>query len=190
MSTTRDDILSTAARLMETQGYFGTGLNQIVAESGAPKGSLYYYFPEGKEELAMEAVQRVSRILADHTRQELAAWPDPAEAVYQIVMGISQHVLATECQAGSPVAAIALETASTPGRVNQACRDAYRRLTLPFAERLQAAGYAHERAAALATLINAAIEGGVILSRTYHDAAPLQTIAAELRHLIQAENPT
>lgn len=48
----RDNILRTASRLFRKQGYHATGLNQITAESGAPRGSLYYYFPGGKEELA------------------------------------------------------------------------------------------------------------------------------------------
>jgi TetR/AcrR family transcriptional regulator, lmrAB and yxaGH operons repressor len=52
---TRDQIIQTTCTLLESQGYHATGLNQILKESGAPKGSLYYYFPQGKEELAEEA---------------------------------------------------------------------------------------------------------------------------------------
>jgi hypothetical protein len=48
MSTTRDQIIQAACTLLEKQGYPATGLNEIVRESGAPKGSLYYYFPDGK----------------------------------------------------------------------------------------------------------------------------------------------
>ena len=45
----KNRILITAARLFQQQGYHATGLNQIVVESGTPKGSLYYYYPGGKE---------------------------------------------------------------------------------------------------------------------------------------------
>ncbi len=58
VSSTRDQIIEATAGLLETQGYRATGLNQIIEESGAPKGSLYYYFPGGKEEFSTEASAR------------------------------------------------------------------------------------------------------------------------------------
>ena len=49
------------ARLLQQQGYNATGVNEIVARSGAPKGSLYFHFPGGKEELAMQAMMSSGR---------------------------------------------------------------------------------------------------------------------------------
>lgn len=59
----REKILAAATRLFQLQGYYGTGLNQIIKESGAPKGSLYYHFPDGKEQLAIEAVNEMSHYI-------------------------------------------------------------------------------------------------------------------------------
>ena len=65
MSNAREQILQTTCNLLEKQGYHGTGLNEIVKESGAPKGSLYYYFPEGKEQITAEAVLQSGRVTSE-----------------------------------------------------------------------------------------------------------------------------
>src|SRR5580693_5326591 len=57
MATSRQQAIETAERLFRAQGYAGTGLAQIITESGSPKGSFYFNFPGGKHELALEALK-------------------------------------------------------------------------------------------------------------------------------------
>jgi TetR/AcrR family transcriptional repressor of lmrAB and yxaGH operons len=149
--TTREQIIETTSHLIERQGYYATGLNQIVQESGAPKGSLYYYFPEGKEELTAEAIERSARIFTGIIETELARHEDVAEALYQLVTGLARHIEASECQRGAPVAAVALETAGRSERLTAACQAAYERYETAFAARLVAGGFSAQRAAQLAT---------------------------------------
>ncbi|OPF78855.1 hypothetical protein VT50_0217635 [Streptomyces antioxidans] len=52
---------------------------------------------------------------------------------------------------------------------------------------LEANGFASERAARLATLSVAAVEGAVFLCRTHRSTAPLDDVLAELRTLLSAE---
>src|SRR5215207_2078215 len=80
-SRPRDRLIETTGRLLRQQGYSGTGLNQILAESGAPKGSLYFYFPGGKEELVAAALQRSDDLTAAGMRRELDAYDEPAEGL-------------------------------------------------------------------------------------------------------------
>ncbi len=55
-SNARQDAIEAAVRLFRSQGYSATGLSQLLEESGAPKGSFYFHFPGGKEQLALEAL--------------------------------------------------------------------------------------------------------------------------------------
>lgn len=180
MSSTREQFIETTCDLLEEQGYHATGLNQIVAESGSPKGSLYYYFPEGKEELAAEAIARTGEMVAARIRENLGDAADPADAVRHFVRRIAGHVEASDYHSGGPLMTVAMETATSSERLNLACREAYGRLQEAFAEALRAGGFAPERAAELATFITASIEGGIILSRTEHSGAPLRRVADEL----------
>ncbi|HZU71047.1 MAG TPA: TetR/AcrR family transcriptional regulator [Ktedonobacteraceae bacterium] len=185
MASTRDQIIETTCTLLEAQGYHATGLNQIIAESGSPKGSLYYYFPKGKEELTAAAIERSGRIVEQNIRAGLASIKDSAEAISNFVRSIARGVELSNFSAGGPLTSVALETVNSSERLNLACREAYGWLRDAFAEKLVAGGFTPERAAALATFVVSAIEGGIILSRTNHSGDPLRQVAAELGNYLQ-----
>src|SRR5689334_21281371 len=62
------ELVRTAMRLFRRQGYAATGLQQILAESGAPRGSLYHYFPDGKESIGAAAVELAGELVAETLR--------------------------------------------------------------------------------------------------------------------------
>ena len=186
---TRQQIVETTSRLLETQGYHGTGLNQIIRESGAPRGSLYYYFPEGKEELAAAAIARQGAAMVAHTAQLLDQHADPVDAVDCVLAGLAEHFSASHFCGGAPLAAVALETAASSERLRQTCDAAYTAMCEQFRGKLQAGGYAAPQADALATAIVACIEGAIILSRTQRSPAPLEAVRALLRTLLTCAAP-
>jgi len=185
-SPAREQFIEATCDLLEAQGYHATGLNQIVAESGAPKGSLYHYFPDGKEELAAAAIERTGRDLAGRVEVGLASHDDPAEAVQFLAQRIADAVEQSGFRAGGPLTTVAMETATSSQRLNLACRAAYDQLQAAFAAKLEAGGHEPQRAAELATFITAAIEGGIMLSRTYHSGDPLRRTGQELAALLAA----
>jgi TetR/AcrR family transcriptional repressor of lmrAB and yxaGH operons len=184
MSSAREDILQTTCDLMEKQGYHGTGLNEIVKESGAPKGSLYHYFPEGKEQIASEAVVQSGKTTAERVKHGLGGDGSAAKAIYDFIFNIAEHVESTGFAAGGPLTAVAMETATKSERINFACREAYTLLETAFKEKLLESGFTRIRAEELGTFITAAVEGGIILSRTYHSGNPLRTVAKHLAVLL------
>lgn len=185
MVSTRDQIIETTCNLLELQGYHATGLNQIIKESGTPKGSLYYHFPGGKEELAVEAVNHVGRIVLQRIRENLAQVTDSAESVSGFIKNIALNVELSGFRSGGPITTIAMETASTSSSLREECQRIYDGWQEAFVEKLVAGGIGNLRAKRMAALIIAAIEGGVILCRTSQSRAPLEQVSEEIYELVK-----
>ena len=189
MSNAREQILQTTCDLMEKQGYHATGLNEIVKESGAPKGSLYYYFPDGKEQITAEAVVQSGRAVSERIRAGLKTSSSAPKAIHDFILLVAENVERSGFAAGSPLTAVAMETATKSERINAACRDAYAMLQSAFQEKLLESGLSKAKAEELGTFITASIEGGIILSRTAHTADPLRVVAKQLRNAIASQMP-
>lgn len=185
MKDTKERFIQTAVQLIEVQGYHATGLSQIIKQSGAPKGSLYYHFPDGKEELAVEAVRQAADNLVSLIRENVKESLPVAEAIRDFVRGVARGVEMTNYQTGGPLTAVAMETATTSERLNLACREAFSRIISVFAQKLTLSGYSGMQADQLAVFITAAIEGGIILSRTNHSGEPLRFVAEQLYSMIK-----
>jgi TetR/AcrR family transcriptional repressor of lmrAB and yxaGH operons len=186
----RDRILDATAELMEQQGYFGTGLKEIIEHSHTPKGSLYHYFPDGKEEIAEVAINRKSEMIQARIAEHFAIVRDPAEAVRSLLLSMAQHARMQHCRKGNPLATVALETANSSERIRQACVDAYEAKRQLFYDKFVEGGIEQVNAQKLATTCLAAIEGAFVLVRTMHNAEPLETVADMLYAMINAESPT
>lgn len=185
MSNAREQILQTTSELVEKQGYHGTGLNEIVRESGAPKGSLYHYFPGGKEQMVAEAVLQSGQMTSERIRAGLTGNSSASKAIHDFVMKIAENVERSGFGAGGPLTAVAMETATRPGQLNLACRDAYGMIEAVFREKLIECGFSKRKAKDLGTFITASIEGGIILARTHHTGDPLRLVAKQLLKLLE-----
>lgn len=180
MSTTRQQILATAARLFEKQGYHATGLSEIIRESGMPKGSLYYYFPQGKEQIGAETALWSSEQTAGYIRMGLSQAGDPAEAVRALAFGVAKAIEESGFSAGGPLMLLAAESAVSSQRLNTACRDAYARMQSALAEKLSGDE-------PLARFVLSALEGAILLCRVHHSGDPLRRAGEYLQAFIQQE---
>jgi TetR/AcrR family transcriptional repressor of lmrAB and yxaGH operons len=77
-----------------------------------------------------------------------------------------------------------METATQSEKINSACREAYGMIESAFKARLLESKFPSKKAGELARFITAAIEGGIILSRTYHTGDPLRLVAKQLKSLL------
>ncbi|ROP38715.1 TetR/AcrR family transcriptional regulator [Saccharothrix texasensis] len=178
---TRQRVVRTAAGLFRAQGYHATGINQVLAEGGAPKGSLYFHFPGGKEQLAVEAVTLAGNELCEALAAALAAEPDPAKALSRALEVLGQELVASDFRSGCPVATVALDAASDSEPIRVACEDVYASW-----QRLIAAHVGDDD---LATVVLAAVEGALLLARTRRSPDPLHAVAARLGALLGRPRP-
>jgi TetR/AcrR family transcriptional repressor of lmrAB and yxaGH operons len=174
-------VLRTAATLFQTQGYHATGLNQVLAEGGAPKGSLYFHFPGGKEQLASEALTLAGGEMCQLIKETLHAAEEPEAAVETVLEYLADALVSSDFTAGCPVATVALDAAGGSDTIRSACDHVYQSWTDVIADFLAGHGVDADRSSALAVVLVASIEGALLLARTQRDVAPLRAVGAHLR---------
>lgn len=178
----RTRLIDATARLMQIQGYHNTGLSQILAESGAPRGSLYHYFPGGKVDLAIAAIDYASDRLAVLLTEICAPHDDPVSGIAAVLDHFAADLEESGYRKGCPVATITLEQAAINEPVRLACTAAYDRWQQGLAVWLALHGVVH--ADAIAEQLLMGIEGALILARARRTLAPLQQLRASLPALL------
>ena len=123
-SSSRDRLLDAAVDLLQRQGYHGTGLNELLERSEAPRGSLYHYFPGGKEQIGAEAIARAGEQVAAAIAHLLRAKPSVADAVEALAGLLAAGLEASAFERGCPVATTALEVTRAASRSAPRCRRA------------------------------------------------------------------
>lgn len=182
-SAARLRLIQTTARLLQTQGYHNTGLNQVVAEAGAPKGSLYHYFPGGKVALAVTAIEHSAQQTARILGELATGQPDAQRGLAAVIEHFIGEFESSAYQKGCPIATVTLEQAALDDAIQAACARAYALWQQGLAAWLSALKVPN--AAALAEHLLVLIEGAMLLSRAQRDCAPLRRVREGLPLLLK-----
>jgi TetR/AcrR family transcriptional repressor of lmrAB and yxaGH operons len=186
-SDTKDRLLRAGERLFRTQGYSGTGLKQLTQTAEAPWGSLYHFFPQGKEQLGAEVLGYGALLYDAGWKSAFARYKNPAEAIDRIFLSEVKILSNSDYRDGCPIASVTLDVASTSEDLRQACTDAFGVWLESIATGLRAAGAPEAIAADLAGFVLSALEGAIVLSRAAKDPAPLRQSAKFVRQVIERE---
>ena len=186
ITDTRTRLLDTAGQLFRVQGFHATGLDEVLRQSGTPKGSLYHYFPGGKEQLAIETIRYVAPQMEQQMSEPLASSDDPLKGLRTLLDSIIKNSAESDFRFGCPIAAVVLDVACDRSAVREACERGFETLVTMFTQHFKRAGLSEKRATSLATLFFAALEGALILSRAQKSVAPLKAIATELIQVAKA----
>ncbi|GAA1412106.1 TetR/AcrR family transcriptional regulator [Kitasatospora putterlickiae] len=183
---TRARLIAGTRSLIEAHGYFGTGLNQVVAESGAPRGSLYFHFPEGKDQLVAAALAQAGQEVEDLLAATVREGADTATALTALTQAFADRLTRSGFTKGCPIATVALEVAGGNEGLRQVCAEVYAGWQRVLAQRLTAEGFEAAEADVAAGQALALLEGAVLLAQVRRSVEPLLDASHAVRHLITA----
>src|ERR1051325_6034002 len=140
---TRERIVQSSAELFRRQGFIGTGVKQIVAEASAPFGSLYHFFPGGKEQLGEEVIRSSGALYGQLIDVFFPSGTDPVAATPAFFAGAAQPLVG----------------ASTTEPMRAAVADVFESWIAVASGRLSAAGISRARSRRLAISMLCSLEG-------------------------------
>ncbi|MEM5425268.1 TetR/AcrR family transcriptional regulator [Paraburkholderia ferrariae] len=178
----REQMIKAGRRLYSVRGYAGTAFSDVLAESGAPRGSVYFHFPGGKDEFAAEVVAAHNRSAQARLARLAVTCSTPQDLLVAYLKGARDYTVATDYREGCPIGAVILESAQASPELlasaGQAMASSIALLAGLLVERGACEADAHRWATAAIT----AYEGALIVSRALHDPAPFDSLIDSLRH--------
>lgn len=182
----KEKMLMAAARLFQVKGYNATGLNEILKESDSPKGSLYYYFPNGKEELALEAIRLASKAIQNRLKSALDNHSDAIEAIQCVISNMIEDLKNDGKLQDISISLIALETYLSSEILREACKESFIVLQNIYAEKLSENGLPKETAHELGIFIQVMIEGAITAAVTEKNPEVLLTVSRQISVLLKS----
>jgi AcrR family transcriptional regulator len=188
VTSPRERMVISAALLIRERGAHPTAIAEVLAHSGAPRGSAYHYFPGGRTQLLCEAIDYAGEYVA----ARIAKAETGVDALDKLFADYRKQLLKTDFRAGCPVVAVSVEAgdpdkpdAATP--VIERAAAAFSRWTDLIATRLISDGVSKARAAELAMLTTTSFEGAIVVSRASRNIKALDLVHDQLRTLVLAE---
>ncbi|WP_434088692.1 TetR/AcrR family transcriptional regulator [Amycolatopsis mediterranei] len=178
MAGTKERIMAAGAELFRRNGYAGTGLKQIVAEANAPFGSLYHFFPGGKEQLGEEVIRTSGLAYIQLFDLFIAPAGDLVSGIEAFFAAGIATLEATGYVEGCPIATVALEVAATNEPLRIATADVFTAWIDAGTEKFARFGLGREAARTLTITAVNNLEGAFVLCRSLRDTEAMAVAGA------------
>ncbi|MBT2430536.1 TetR/AcrR family transcriptional regulator [Streptomyces sp. ISL-112] len=186
---TRERIVRAASQLMQRHGYDGTGIKQISVTANATAGSVYHFFPGGKQELAIAVIRSGEQEFIDELDAVMRTESDPAEALPVFTGLLADGLYASDWYDGCPVATTALGASSRLPGIQAAAAEALSHWHELVFDRLKEAGIDQEEARELAHTVISTLEGAELAAQLSRSREPLDIAGKHLARLIRGTQP-
>jgi TetR/AcrR family transcriptional regulator, lmrAB and yxaGH operons repressor len=178
---TKERMLRSTRDLMEDGGYFAAGLNQILTASETPRGSMYFHFPAGKDQLVTESLRMSGEDIAAILGGLVGA--NSVDFIDALFGALGDRMETSGWRKGCPVATVALDVAASNDVIQQACSGVYADWEHVLASRF--ADYGRDDADKLATATLTILEGAMLLARVHRSKVPLDRAAETIKALLE-----
>jgi TetR/AcrR family transcriptional repressor of lmrAB and yxaGH operons len=180
-------MVEAAFELFRKRGYHATAFSDVVRESGAPRGSIYFHFPGGKQELAREAIALAGDEIEEMVKAAARRAEDPGSLVRALGEIVAKRLEESGYQSGCSIATMVLELAPTDEELSAEFDAVFARWRSALVGQFEAMGVALEPAAVLADLVMSAIEGALVLSRAARGPEPFRSTVDALAAVVGHE---
>ncbi|MDG4882539.1 TetR/AcrR family transcriptional regulator [Mesorhizobium sp. WSM4884] len=172
----REQLLGIVAEVFREHGYEGASLALIGEATGLGKGSLYHFFPGGKEEMARAAIAHINGWFEENVFAPLRESADPRAGIGHMLEATDSYF-----RSGRRVCLIgAFALDESRDLFADQIRDYFGRWVARLAEALARSGLRPGEASELAEEAVAAIQGALTLARAAND---LNVFSRTLRRL-------
>lgn len=184
-SSTRDRILKAAKHLFQRRGYHAVGTAEILAEAEAPKGSMYHHFPDGKEQIAINAVQTMSNDIGEMIAKLERSNTPMHEIIRTLAKGMARWLKESEWREGTMLASTTVGSVPDLPKLHAAIREAFDSWRETLTRILIREGWKKSEATIMAQTIIATTEGAMILARIDQDERIVTRVSEQLARIVE-----
>lgn len=183
---TRRKMLDAGIALLRERGVGAVTVEAVLSRSGAPRGSVYHHFPNGRAEIVAESLKlsqdAISSIIDQATAHGARA------ALKGFVKFWARVVEVSDFNASCPVVSVAVGAPDDPD-LQRSVREIIHRWQETITQTLINEGVEPARASRLTTMTLSAVEGAIVLCRVNGSLDPLRKVQAELDALLTSAIP-
>ncbi|EFV11827.1 TetR/AcrR family transcriptional regulator [Segniliparus rugosus] len=182
--SSRERMLRGAVDLIRERGVAGVTVDAIVSRSEAPRGSVYYHFPEGRAQIVREAIDSASESLNAWVRAGLDSVTNSSEAIALVAKFWKKILVDGDFQAGCPFVAATVDGFASDPELRQPVAEHFNVWEGAMVELLVRDGHERSQAERKARLVVSAFTGVVLLCRAARSLDPLDDVVEELQQII------
>jgi len=150
---------------MRRHGFEATSFKDVWEFTSTPRGSVYFHFPDGKQQLGLDVIVSAVETLLEWTGNAEAKSSGVNDFVVALTKEMADFLEDSGFDEGCPIAAIAIETSPRSEVLRTASSEAFQTWAQRIADILITRGVDARTAPSRATAITAALQGAVVISK-------------------------